>query len=79
MDRALNRLGERKWKMDKLKINMPWECTDCLDTGAAGRGTQMNFCNCRYGNALLDEAMREAARGLDEFAIIKGIKRERSR
>ncbi|NOQ49895.1 MAG: hypothetical protein GQ553_04460 [Nitrosomonadaceae bacterium] len=65
--------------MDKLKINRPWECTDCLDTGVAGRGTRMTFCNCKAGNALLDDAMQEAGRGLDELAIMKGIKRERSR
>ncbi|MCK5318883.1 MAG: hypothetical protein KAJ55_13295 [Anaerolineales bacterium] len=64
------KLDERRW---------PWECTDCLDSGVAGRGTQMTFCKCKAGNELLDEAMVESGRGLDELAVMKGIKRERSR
>ena len=43
---------------------IPWKCTDCLDTGVAGRGTQQDFCNCDVGIKFKSEVEEEALKGL---------------
>ena len=43
----------------------PWNCVDCLDSGVAGRGTNMRICHCEQGKEMLRQAYEEAAEGLD--------------
>ena len=52
--------GERK---------LPWECTDCKDTGVAGRGTRQDFCTCKYGKEFKAEVFAEAQLGLPDISL----------
>jgi hypothetical protein len=55
----------------KFGIKAPWECTDCLDSGVAGRGTRQTFCHCKAGKELILESYNNAADGLDSEVVRK--------
>lgn len=57
----------------QFQPRIPWKCTDCLDSGVAGRGTQQAFCNCEAGKEFKAEVFTESAEGLDEKALA-GVK-----
>ena len=53
----------------------PFKCVDCLDSGVAGRGTNMRFCHCEEGDKLQEQVYKDASEGLS-ITVIKpaGVK-----
>lgn len=65
--------GYRKRRLrtdcSQFRTKVPWECTDCLDSGVAGRGTQQAFCYCEAGKAFKAEVFAEALTGLPDISL----------